>query len=249
MILHLKRGLPFATAWFLLCASAGQSATVPPLQAHLEPQQSEWVLGVPVEFTASVTNVSSAPVQTYSDLGPEWEGIDFFISEDGSTFHRFRGPQWYLGDLEDVMPGTVTLKPGEKMQESFSLLWNGPGDTTRQSAADGFAFPHVGTYFVKVRASSKVGDLMSNVVRVLIRQPQGDDAAIWEALKADQGLARYYSYSNGATLQGEKLQQLLNKYPNSSYAGYMKKVLAAYARQKAEIEAAKKARSTSQPQH
>lgn len=249
MALHLKRVLPFATACFLLCTSGGQSATVPPLQAHLEPQQSEWVLGVPVELTASVTNVSNAPVKTYSDLGPEWEGIDFFISEDGSTFHRFRGPQWYVGDLEDIDPGIITLKPGAMVQESFSLLWNGPGNTGRPSPADGFAFPHAGTYFVKARASSKVGDLMSNVIRVLIRQPQGDDTAIWEALKADQGLARYYSYSNAATLQGEKLQQLLNKYPNSSYAGYMKKVLSVYARQKAEIEAAKKARSSSQPQH
>jgi hypothetical protein len=249
MALHLKRVLPFATAWFLLCSSAGQSTAATLLHAHLEPQQSEWVLGVPVELTASVTNVSNAPVKTYSDLGPEWEGIDFFVSEDGSTFHRFRGPQWYQGDLEDVLPGIITLKPGEKVQESFSLLWNGPGDAGRPSPADGFAFPHAGTYLVKARASSKFGDLMSNVIRVLIRQPQGDDAAIWEALKADQGLSRYYSYSNGATLQGEKLQQLLNKYPNSSYAAAMKKALSVYARRKAEIEAAKKARSTSQPQH
>jgi hypothetical protein len=58
-----------------------------------------------------------------------------------------------------------------------------------EAATDGFAFPHVGTYFVKVRASSHLGDLMSNVVRVVIRPPQGNNAAIWEALKADKELA------------------------------------------------------------
>jgi hypothetical protein len=92
MSLHLKRVLPIAAAWLLLCTSAGQSTAAAPLQAHLEPQQSEWVLGVPVELTASVTNVSNIPVKTYNNLGPEWEGIDFFISEDGSTFHGIRGP-------------------------------------------------------------------------------------------------------------------------------------------------------------
>jgi hypothetical protein len=232
MTFYLERFLQFGTAWLLLWASAGQSGVVAPLRASLESKQSEWVLGEPVEFTASVTNVSSAPVQTYSDLGPEWEGIDFFISEDGSTFHRFRGPEWYQGDLEDIAAGIITLKPGEKVQSSFSLLWNGPADTGRQSRADGFAFPHVGTYFVKVRASSKLGDLMSNVARVVVRQPQGADAAIWEALKADKGLARYYAYPNADAAQGEKLLQLLNKYPNSSHAPSIKKVLAVYARQK-----------------
>jgi hypothetical protein len=148
----------------------------------------------------------------------------------------------------DTMPGTSTLKPSAKVQASFSLLWNGPTNTKGQAPTDGFAFPHVGTYFVKVRASSHFGDLMSNVVRVVIRQPRGDDAAIWETLKADKELARYYGFPNGAAGQGEKLQQLLNKYPNSSHAASMKKVLAVYARQKAEIEQVNKARSTPQQQ-
>jgi hypothetical protein len=240
MTFRLERVLLFAAACFSLYAFAGQSTAAAPLQAHLEPQQSEWVLGVPVELTASVTNVSSAPVKTYSDLGPEWDGIDFLISEDGSTFHGVRGPQWYQGDLEDIGVGTITLKPGAKVRESFSLLWNGPADIGRQSAADGFAFPHAGIYFVKARASSKLGDLVSNVVRVVIREPQGDDAAVWEVFKADKGLARFYSSPNVDPNRAEKLQELLSRYPNSSHAVFMKKALAVYARQKAEIETARK---------
>jgi len=230
MTFHLERFLQFGTAWFLMWASAGQSSVVAPLRASLEPKQSEWVLGVPVEFTASVTNVSSAPVQTYSNLSPLWVGISFFISEDGSTFHAFDGPEWDLGKTMDIIPGTITLKPGTNVRASFILLWNGPTDTTKQAPTDGFAFSHAGTYFVKVRASSHFGDLISNVVRVAIRQPQGDDAAIWEVLKSDKGLARYYGFPDGAIIQGEKLQQLLNKYPNSSHAASMKKALAGYAR-------------------
>jgi hypothetical protein len=179
------------------------------------------------------------------------EDIDFFISEDGSTFHRFRGPQWYQGDLLDIAEGTITLKPGEKVQASFPLLWNGPFYAEGKAPMGDFAFPHVGTYFVKVRVSSKFGDLMSNVVRVVIQQPQGDDAAIWEALKADKGLIQYYAdpdWDGTVAGQGEKLQQLLNKYPNSSHAASVKWALAAYARLKAEIEERKKAKSAPQQQ-
>jgi hypothetical protein len=145
----------------------------------------------------------------------------------------------------DMGQGMITLKPGEKEQASFSLLWNGPFYTEGRAPTGDFAFPHAGTYFVKARVSSKFGDLVSNVVRVVIQQPQRDDAAIWAALKADKGLAQYYAYPDGAAGPGEKLQQLLNKYPNSSHAASMKKVLAVYVRQKAEIEE-KKARSAPQ---
>lgn len=251
MTFYPERFLQFGTAWFLLWVSAaGQSVGVAPLQALLEPERSEYVLGVPVKFTTSIRNVSSAPVLTYSldDSSPLTEDISFFISEDGSPFHGFRGPRWYAGDLMDMGQGMITLKPGEKERASFSLLWNGPFFTEGRAPTGGFAFPHAGTYFVKVRISSKFGDLMSNVVRVVIQQPQRDDAAIWAALTADKGLAQYYDYPDGAPGQGEKLQQLLNKYPNSSHAASLKKALAVYTRQKAETEAAQKARSTPQQQ-
>ncbi len=156
MRFHLERFLQFGTAWFLLWASAaGQSGGVAPLQALLDPERSECALGVPVKFTASIRNVSSAPVLTYSldDSSPLTEDISFFISEDGSPFHGFRGPQWYAGDLMDMGQGMITLKPGEKEQAFFSLLWNGPFYTEGRAPTGGFAFPDAGTYFVKVRVS------------------------------------------------------------------------------------------------
>lgn len=249
MTMAPRRSFRTGITCLLVLAFTGQGRAQTPLQSHLESQQSEWVLGVPVEFTASVTNVSSDPVQTYSDLSPLWEGISFFISEDGSTFHVFNGPEWDLGQTMDIMPGMITLKPGAKVQATFSLLWNGAPTTKGLVPTDGFAFPHSGTYFVKVRASSHLGDLMSNVVRVVIRRPQGDDAAIWEALESDKELARYYGFPNGAAGQGEKLRKLLNEFPNSSHAASMKKALTVYAKQEPEIEELKKAQGAPQQQH
>jgi hypothetical protein len=68
-------------------------------------------------------------------------------------------------------------------------------------------------------------------------------------LTKKRGLAQYYDYPDGAVArQGEKPQQLQNKYPNSSHAASMKKALAAYARQKARNEETKKAKDNPQQQ-
>ena len=249
MMMAMERSFHLAITCLLLLAFAGRAWAQTPLQAGLESKQSEWVLGVPVEFTVSVRNASSATVQTNVELEPDAEEISLFISEDGSIFHSFRGPEWEVGETIDWAKSKSPIKPGAKEQASFSLLWNGPKDATGQTPTEGFAFPHAGTYFVKVKVSSDFGDLMSNVVRLAIRQPQGDDAAIWETLKADKELTRYYGFPNGAPGQGQKLQRLLNKYPNSSHAASMKKVLAVFARQEAEIEEARKASNASQQQH
>ena len=236
MAFHRERFLQFVAAALLFCTSVGQSSNVAALQTSLKSQQTEWVLGVPVEFIVSVANLSNAPIKMYWPLSPLWDGISFFISEDGVNFHTFEGPEWTLGTRVDIMPGTITLKPDTKVQASFSLLWNGPDRANGQAPTGSFAFPHVGTYFVKVRASSHFGDLISNVIRVAILQPRGDDAAIWKALQADKELARFYEFPNGDSVQGEKLQHLLNMYPNSSHSTSMKKALSTYACRKAESE-------------
>jgi hypothetical protein len=92
---------------------------------------------------------------------------------------------------------------------------------------------------------------MSNVVRVEMRQPQGDDAAMWEALKANKRMALCDVRPNlddAVAGEGEKLQQLFNRYSNSSHAASMRKALAASARQRVKIEEMRKARTTSQRQ-
>jgi len=63
-----------------------------------------------------------------------------------------------------------------------------------------------------------------------------------------KGMAQYSDYPDGAAGQGEKLQRLLNKYPNSSHAASMRKALAEDARQKAQIEEMKKAKGNPQQQ-
>lgn len=248
MNFHVERLWHFGIVWFLALTSAtAQSRAVTPLQAHLESKQNEWVLGVPVEFTVSVLNTSNAPVLTTThDLRPEWGEMSLFISEDGTNFRGFMGPEW---ETWEGGAQKTPFNPGDKVQASFSLLWNGPNDTTSLAPTQGFAFPHAGTYFVKVKIFSDVGELMSNVVRVVMRQPQGDDAAIWEALKANKRMALYYVRPNlddAAAGEGEKLQQLLNRYPNSSHVASMNKALAVYARQKSLIEERNKAKNTTQ---
>ena len=224
-----------AALLFLAAFVVSQEKERPPLQAHLDPEASEWVLGVPIQLTVSLQNISNEPIQTRtSDLNPGWGLVKLFISEDGSKFHPFWGPEW---DTYDGVLAKITLQPSAKVQASFALLWN--GRITDAEPTAGFAFPHAGIYFVRAAIFSDFGNLMSNVVRVVIKEPHDDDAAIWEQLKTDKKLTRYYQYPNSQVEEGEKLQKLLTMYPHSSHAAAMEKVLAVHARHKHENESLK----------
>jgi hypothetical protein len=106
---------------------------------------------------------------------------------------------------------------------------------------------------VKAGVATSLGLLTSNVVRVTIPQPSGDDAAVWDVLKQDKKLAQFLQrpgWGNPAAEPGEadKLRELLNTYPRASQAASIRRSLDEHARNKALIEEMKKARSASQPQ-
>jgi hypothetical protein len=237
MMSVLERTLEFGMALMLFLSLPAPAGAQTALQAHLESTQTEWVLGVPVEFTVSVRNTSEKTVRSRFELHPHFGYLRLFISEGGTNFHGYWGPDW--GQTIDSLPGLVTLRPGEMQQATFSVLWNGPMDTTHQKPTEGFAFPHPGTYLAKVMVLADVGDLTSNVVRIVVLEPHGEDAAVWDALKADKELALYYGYPRpGGAVQAvvERLQKLLNRYPHSSHTAAMRKALNVYAKHKAEME-------------
>jgi hypothetical protein len=239
MMSVLERTLEFGMATMLLLSPASPANAQTALQAHLESTQTEWVLGVPVEFTVSVRNISNRTVRTRLTLYPEDGYLSFLISEDGSNFHRYTG-SYNWGETIDMIPGLVTLKPGQAEQAAFSVLWDLPIGPARHHPMKGFAFLHPGTYFVEVRILvCDVGDLTSNVVRIVVLEPHGEDVGVWEALKADKELALYYGYPRpGGAVQAvvERLQKLLYRYPHSSHTAAMRKALDVYAKHKAEME-------------
>jgi hypothetical protein len=124
--------------------------------------------------------------------------------------------------------------------------------TTGQYATDAtrdFPFSKPGTYFAKAWVASTFGALSSNVVKIVIRAPQGDDAVIWEALSHDKKLARFlqkpfWDYPPVEPGEAGKLKQLLDSYPHSSDAAWIRKALDEHARNKALIEETKKGSSS-----
>jgi len=252
MKILLERVFLTTMIWALPLVLTEQGRAQTPLQVHLESEQSEWVLGVPVEFKVSVTNVSPAPVRTAAlNLDPTEGDLTLQISSDGSSFHSYFGPDW---ETAEMGPSQVTLQPGQRVVgKPFPVFVNHSSPDTPTDPTRDFPFSAPGIYFAKAWVATAFGGLPSNVVKVVIRPPQGDDALVWEAFKHDKRLARFlqkpfWEYPPVEPAEAQKLKQLLDSYPHASNAAWLRKALDEHAKNKALIEERKKARSTSQPQ-
>jgi hypothetical protein len=231
----------------ILLAFAAQGDAQTPLQAHLEPEHSDWVLGVPVEFYASVANVSTKPVRMWRFyLDPQVGDLTFLISPDGSNFREYFGPHF---ETQEMSANMFTLQPGQRvLGRPSEVLFNFGHPNLPPELARDLAFPAPGTYFVKARAVTALGVLMSNQVRLVVKPPRGDDSAVWETLEHDIKLVKFiqapeWDSANDEPPEAAKLRVLLERYPKSSHAPYIKKALDDSDKQKTTIKELKKARS------
>src|SRR6266852_747991 len=87
-----------ATYWVLigLVVSTVRGQVLPSgaLIARLDAPKYDWVLGVPIQLELSVTNQSSSPVRTSSELEPRFGDVSLLVSDDGINFHPYLGPDW-----------------------------------------------------------------------------------------------------------------------------------------------------------
>ena len=251
MTADFQRILPANAFLIFVVAFATRGAGQTALQVQLQPEQTNAVLGAPVEFKLSIKNISKKPVRMVRPyLDPETGDVGLLVSSDGVDFHPYFGPQWQTAEMG---PTEFTLQPGESIAgKSFPVLVNQSSPDTPTEPTKDFAFPAPGIYFVKATVDTSLGLLSSNMVRVLIGQPAGDDAAVWEQLQHDKELARFIQkpfWDNPSFESQEvaKLKQLLERYPRSSQAASMKKALDRHAATKAAIEKLRKPNSNPNP--
>ncbi|MGH9820086.1 MAG: hypothetical protein ACRD43_07930, partial [Pyrinomonadaceae bacterium] len=143
----------------------------------------------------------------------------------------------------------VTLQPGQSLKYSeTTILWNGVpnvshlNETAAKSVLAGkittqYAFPDPGTYYIK--GVSYIGDegktMESDPIKITIKEPVGDDLAVWNEIKGNKEIAFLMEDGSFDTGKDEEKQQLTDqveqtftKYPQSIYSGYLKTNLEKY---------------------
>jgi hypothetical protein len=208
-----------------VCAAAALAqSTAAQLRLSLVSPKRQYVLGEPVKLQVTLVNTSAAPLELLGLLAPRFGSLILGISDDNKTFKSYSGPGW---GVADTYAKPTQLQAGQQIGQEFTVLWNHPIPGARDYLAGDFAFPEAITYWLRVQLSDQVPVGPSNIVQISVGNPTGDDAAIWETMKADPKIA-YYMQTPRTDIEPSyksQLEALRNKYPNSSYAPYLREAL------------------------
>ncbi len=181
-------------------------------------------MGEPVKLKATLMNASTKPLDLLALMAPRFGSLMLGISDDNRTFKNYLGPDWGVADV-DAKP--KRLQPGQQIDQEFTVLWNHPTPGGRDTLVGDFAFPEAMTYWLRVQLADQEPVGASNIVQISVARPSGDNAAIWEIMKADPQIAYYLQNPRSDIEPGykSKLESLRNQYPNSTYAPYLREAM------------------------
>jgi hypothetical protein len=188
-----------------------------------------------VEITLRLRNVSNVPVSGHapSELAGNVTASVAHESEPG-LYREYQGPGWGLdchrgGSPRELAAGAAVTLPLRFLHHA----WRHPDPET--SVLTPFVFSVPGTYSLKVDfvdelACQEPG--VSAVASVRVLAPQGDDLAVWNALKDCFHCAlllhtgRVNTNHAAQNVALDKLRDLASRYPRSGYAPMLDKALA-----------------------
>ncbi|HLA77879.1 MAG TPA: hypothetical protein VJU18_09910 [Vicinamibacteria bacterium] len=179
----------------LLAASSG-------LTLHLTPEQNEILVGEPLRLnlTWHVTRTLQLPAEVGAGSW-SYDYLEIWANGPGGR-RQYREAAAALEDRVIVSSPT----PAGSQCVSELLLFYGYGADARERPE--FLFPAPGTYTLMVRYPDDKNPAESNTVTVRVKEPEGGDRAVLEALKNDPFDIK---------LGGPMTKALLEKHPDSHY--------------------------------
>ncbi|MEP6849544.1 MAG: hypothetical protein ABI999_11860 [Acidobacteriota bacterium] len=225
-------------SWSVVASTGGYSIGEEGLLLQGSSNKASFILGEPVEMYFELNNGSKVSVKVPSG-GVEVGSLKVLIAHgDELDFNEY-----FTSDWGRKVGHWINLEPGAKHSFSkFTILWNGLPNVSHlneqaaKTALAGkvtteYAFQEPGIFFVK--GISFFGEdskpIESKPVRIEIKAPEGEDLEVWNAIKGNKKIAYLMQYSAfGADRDEEKQQltdqveQIIAKYPQSIYSGYLK---------------------------
>jgi len=211
------------------------------LELSVIPSEVNYMLGEVAALSFKLTNVSDEDVSILGDLNTSDGYLNVYVSQNGRNFSEYRHTKW---GIKDAKSQPIKLSPSESVTTSATILWNRKPETkglntdVAEKATEGrilshYAFPEVGTYFVKASyynyftKEAKPVLIESEPVQITIEEPAGEDLEVWNKIKDDGDIAYFIQegdfripfYKTEERIKFKReIEQLLNQYPNSFYA-------------------------------
>jgi len=150
----------------------------PPISVVIRSPRAEYLVGEPVPVEMSWRNETRSPISfALQPFGDRASLSRLLIARDGQAPHA--------ADIEEGCAeegGLLDLMPGAALDYTESLLWS--------RSNRGLFFDRPGRYSIRIvsplqlQGKPKAGDIESNVVRILVRDPEGEDAEVWRLVRA-----------------------------------------------------------------
>ncbi len=149
----------------------------PPISVVIRSPRAEYLVGEPVPVEMSWRNETRSPISfAIEPFGGHASLSRLLIALDGKAPHAV--------DIEEGCPEGrfLDVMPGAALNYTESLLWS--------RSNRGLFFDRPGCYTIRIvsplqlQGKPKAGDIESNVVRILVRDPEGEDAEVGRLVRA-----------------------------------------------------------------
>ncbi len=203
--------------------------------------KSTFILGEPITVEFEFINTGESPIRI-GKYGVEVGSLKIFIAYvQNGEYKEYFGSGWGRKQGKEIF---LEPKQSHKYKE-VTILWNGKpnvshlNETAAARVLKGkitteYAFPEPGIYFIKGLSyfGENSNPIESKPIQIVINEPVSDDLEVWNQIKGNREIAYLMqndSFDTGKDEEKSKLinkvEQIIQKYPNSIYSEYLGKSL------------------------
>ena len=200
------------------------------VQVSMKTLKPSYVLGEVVEFQVKIKNLSSDKI-LHRGLSLASSSLILYIASEDGVYKKHN--YYQTKDIAGI------LRAGKTFTFNESVLWNGVPNFAdkrllpKDIVKDNYLFSKPGIYYLKLNLvlPQEGGTSLaeSDPITLIINQPIGEDAKVWNALKNRSDLGLFIQSGGGAIKKQKKsnkllseVESLISKYPNSVYANKLR---------------------------
>jgi len=205
-------------------SASGATDEVRSLKLTIRAPREKYLLGEPVPLRGALRNVGKEPfTEVRADLPIRHHALDILVSDDGIHFgEELRLPS---GDGK-VKRRRDTLEPSQEWVFDLRVLYT-------YSRFSRLALERPGQHFIKVgypllsRSARARAVVESNVLRVVVVEPEGNDRKVWDQIQEWDFLC-FLDSGMGRAQVARQAFELARAFPQSGYQEALRRSLREY---------------------
>jgi hypothetical protein len=158
---------------------------------------------------------------------------DIFMSRTGADYVQYKPVLEFMHHGVDV---PSVLQPGDTRSAVWTVFFSPYNPFQATPPMSMYAIPEPGTYWFEARSATA----RSQPVQVIVTEPQGDNAAVWQQIRGDDyarmvGGPAFISIYGVSTNSLNAIESVLRQYPNTTYAPVIASGLGRYFKSKGNV--------------